>query len=67
MAETSKIVDGQLELTKTGDSVISTLTREEVVRKKAEVQTEVDHLKLDLAEAEIEVTKWDNYLVELDK
>jgi hypothetical protein len=67
MAEKIKIVDGELEITKSEDVVISTLTREEVVGKKAEAQTKVDHLELDLAVAQTEVTKWDDYLKELDK
>lgn len=67
MAKTSKVVDGKLELTDTGDTKITTMTRKEVVGKKAEAQTKVDHLKLDLADAELEVTEWDDYLKEIDK
>lgn len=67
MAETSEIKDGKLELTKTQDVVITTMTKEEVIGKKAEAQTKVDHLNIDLAEAQAEVTKWDNYLKELEK
>ncbi|MHC4891739.1 MAG: hypothetical protein ACYTEO_20000 [Planctomycetota bacterium] len=67
MAEKIKIVDGDLEITKTGDSVVTTLTRAEVVGKKAEAQTKVDHLNIDLAEAQAEVVKWDDYLTEIDK
>ena len=35
--------------------------------KKAEAQTKVDHMTIDLAEAQAEVTKWDDYLKEIDK
>lgn len=67
MSETIKIVNGELEITKSEDTVVSTMTREEVVGKIAEVQTKVDHLNIDLAEAQAEVTKWNNYLIEIDK
>lgn len=67
MAEKTKIVDGELELTTTGDSVISTMTRDEVVGKRAEVQTEIDHLEIDLAAKQTEWQEWDDYLKELDK
>lgn len=67
MAKTSKIVDGQVEITDTGDVKITTMTREEVVGKRAEAQTKVDHLKLDLADAELVVSEWDDYLKEIDK
>ena len=65
MAETSKIVNGQLELTDTGDVKKTTMTRKEVVGKKAEAQTVVDHFLIDLANAQVEVTKWDDYLKQM--
>lgn len=67
MAKTSKVVDGILQLTETADAKISTMSRKDVVGKKAEAQTKVDHLKLNLAVAELEVTEWDDYLTEIDK
>ena len=67
MAEITEVVDGVLKLTKTQDSTITTMTRKEVVDKKAEAQTTVDHLNIDLVNAQVEVTKWDNYLKEIDK
>ena len=67
MAEKIEIIDGELKLTKTPDSIITTMTREEVVGKKAEAQTEVDHAKLDLTTKEAKVTKYDDYLKEMDK
>ena len=70
MAETSKInIKGELEPTKTPDSIITTLTRAEVVGKRAEAQTVVDHFNRDLIDlnanlvtAMIEVDKWDEHL-----
>ena len=67
MAEKIEVVNGKLKLTKTPDEVISTMEREEVEGKKAEAQTKVDHLNIDLAEAQVEVAKWSNYLKEIDK
>jgi len=68
MAEKTKInADGDLEITKSEDVIVSTLSREDVVGKKAEAQTKVDHMTIDLAEAQTEVTKWDDYLTEIDK
>ena len=66
MAKTKQIVDGKLEIITTGDITIQTLTHEEVVGKKAEAQTKVDHLQIDLVEAQAEVTEWDDQLKELD-
>jgi hypothetical protein len=67
MAEKIKIVDGELEITKSENVVISTMTKEEVIGKKAETQTKVDHLNIDLAKAQAKVTKWDDYLKEIDR
>jgi len=67
MAETSRVVNGFLEITKTNGSEVFTLSREDVVRKIAEIQTKIDHLNIDLAEIEVEKTKWDNRLEEIDE
>jgi len=67
MAEKIAVVNGELELTITGGEVKTTMTREEVVGRKAEAQTKVDHLNIDLTEAQAEVTKWDDRLKEIDK
>ena len=69
MAEITKIVDDKIEITKTPEavSVVETLTRKDVVGKRAEAQTVVDHLQLDLDAAKAEVAKLDAYLVEIDK
>ena len=67
MAETSKIVDGAVEVTRTADVVVTTLTKDEVIGKKAEAQTKVDHLNIDLVAAQAEVTKWDSLIQELEK
>jgi len=67
MAETIKVIDGKIEITKSQDVVISTMTKDEIIGKKAEAQTKVDHLNIDLVEAQAEVTKWDNRLKEMDK
>jgi len=67
MAEKIEIVNGELKLTKTGDVVITTMTKEEIVGKKAEAQTKVDHLNIDLAAAQLEVDKWKSILKEVEK
>lgn len=66
MAETGKITDGVLKITKTGDSVITTMIKEEVAGKIAEAQTKIDHLNIDITEAEVERIKWDNYLKDFE-
>lgn len=66
MAETGKVVDGKLEVTRTGEVVTETLTREEVVGKLAEVQTKIDHLNIDLPVAQTEKEKWESYLGLID-
>lgn len=67
MSKTKQIVDGKLEITTTGDVAIQTFAREEVVGKKAGAQTKVDHLQIDLTEAQAEVIEWDDQLKEFDK
>ena len=67
MAKTSKKVDDVLEITTTGDDVIVTLTREEIVGKIAEAQTVVDHLQIDVTIAEQKVTYWKDELAVYDK
>ena len=47
--------------------VVTTMTKDEVIGKKAEAQTKVDHLNIDLVAAQAEVTKWDNLIQELVK
>lgn len=67
MAETKKIVDGNLEITKTSDVVVTTMTEEEVVGKIAEVQTKIDHLNVNVNVAEAEKSRWEAHLVEIQK
>ena len=66
MAKKSKKVGDLLEITTTGDDVIVTLTREEIVGKIAEAQTVVDHLSLDSAAAELDVQYWKDELAVYD-
>ena len=67
MAEITEVVDGVLRVTKTPAPTVETMTKDEVIGKRAEAQTTVDHLNIDLVNAQVEVTKWDNYLKEIDK
>jgi len=53
--ETSKVVNGLLQITTTQDVKIETKSLEDVTREKAELQTKVDHLTIDLAEAQAKV------------
>lgn len=66
MSETYRKVGNLLEITKTNGSVIFTMTREEIVDKIAEAQTKIDHLNLDVIEAENEKSKWDDKFKEID-
>lgn len=67
MSKTKRVVDGELEITIAPDHIIATLSREDVVGKRAEAQTKVDHLLIDLAVAQAEIAERDDELVELDK
>ena len=67
MAEKTEVVDGELKVTKTPIETVETFSKNEVVGKRAEAQTKVDHLNIDLAEAQAEVDKIDAYLVDIDK
>lgn len=65
MGKTSKVVDGKLEITQTGDVIIETLSREEIVGKIAEVQTRIDHRNLDNAADETKKSEWVSGLTEI--
>ena len=67
MAEIYKKVGDVLEITKTNDSVIFTMTRKEIVSKITKVQTKIDHFNLNIVEVENEKAKWDDMLKEIDK
>ena len=67
MAEKTEVLDGVLKVTKTPAPTIETFDKAEVVGKRAEAQTKVDHLQLDLDAAKAEVAKLDAYLVDIDK
>ena len=58
MAETSKIVDGKLEIIKSQDVVITTMTKDEIIDKIAEVQTKIDHMNIDLATEQKKLDLW---------
>ena len=63
MAETfKKLSDGTLEISKTADAVISTMSQKEIIGKIAEVQTKIDHLNTDLVAAEQEKAQWQSKL-----
>jgi hypothetical protein len=63
MAETyKKLADGTLQVTTTGDKVVSTMSKREIEGKIAEVQTKIDHLNVDLTEAQAEKAVWDDKL-----
>ena len=67
MAEITEVVDGVLRVTKTPAPTVETFDKNEVINKRAEAQTKVDHLQLDLDAAKAEVAKLDAYLVDIDK
>ena len=66
MGESRKVVDGKLEITQMGNVVIETLDRDEIIGKRAEAQTKVDHLQLDLDEAQAVVDRYNVYVAEID-
>jgi len=67
MAEITEVIDGVLTVTKTSAPTIETFDKNEVINKRAEAQTKVDHLQLDLDVAKVEVAKLDAYLADIDK
>jgi len=67
MAEITEVVDGVLRVTKTPAPTVETFDKNEVINKRAEAQTKVDHLQIDLDAAKAEVAKLDTYLVDIDK
>ena len=67
MAEQIEIINGVLRITKTTDPVIQTMSKDDLIGQRAEAQTKVDHLQIDLDAAKAEVIKLDMYLVDIDK
>ena len=67
MAEIKEVIDGVLKVTRTPAPTIETFDKKELEGKRAEAQTKVDHLNIDLIVAQAEVDKWDVYLVEINK
>jgi len=67
MAEITEVVAGVLRVTKTPVSTIETFDKNEVINKRAEAQTKVDHLQIDLDAAKAEVAKLDTYLIDINK
>ena len=67
MADIAKVVDGKLEITSTAVTTIETLDQDAVTGKIAEIQTKIDHLKIDLVAEETEKAKWVKYLANLSK
>ena len=61
MARICEIVDGNLEVTESDAVTVTTLTLEEVVAKKDEAQTIVDHLTIDTAAAQSDVDMWQSW------
>lgn len=57
--ESHKVVNGKLEVTTTQDTKVETKSTEDLTGEKAELQTKVDHLTIDLAEAQAKVTAID--------
>ena len=66
MAEITEVKDGVLRITKTPAPTIETFDKKEVINKRAEAQTAVDHLQIDLDAAKAEVAKLDAYLVSIN-
>ena len=67
MAETKEVIDGVLRVTKTPAPTIETFDKNEVINKRAEAQTKVDHLQIDLDAAKADVARLDAYLADIDK
>ena len=67
MAEITSIVDGKLRIEKAQDVVITTMSKEEVIGRIAEIQTALDHLLIDVAAKQAELAIWTGYKVEVEK
>ena len=67
MAEQIEIINGVLRITKTTDPVIQTMSKNDLIGQRAEAQTKVDHLQINLDAAKAEVAKLDMYLIDIDK
>ena len=65
MAEKTEVIDGVLKVTRTPAPTVETFDKTEVINKRAEAQTKVDHLQIDLDTAKAEVAKLDAYLVDI--
>ena len=63
--ETTKVVNGNLEVTTT-DVKIVTKTKEELVGEKAEMQTKIDHLNVDLSATQVKIARINELLKMLE-
>lgn len=48
MGRTRRVVDGEIEVTETPDGRVYRITKRELRNQKAEIQTKIDHLLLDI-------------------
>jgi len=67
MAELVSVVDGELRIEKSQDTVITIMSKEEVVGRIAEIQTALDHLLIDVAAKQAELEIWTGHKVEVEK
>jgi len=67
MAEIISVVDGKLSIVKAQDVVTTTMSKDEIIGKIAEVQTSLDHLMIDVAAKQAEIAKWNTWLGNIEK
>ena len=68
MAETyKKLLDGTLEISKIQDTIISIITRDEIVAEIVRIQSEIDHFNISVVSAQKRKTAWEDKLVVIDK
>lgn len=65
--ETTEVKDGMLTVTKTSAPTVETFDKTEVINKRAEAQTAVDHAQIDLDAKKAVVAKLDAYLADINK
>jgi len=62
-----KLPDGTLEISKVQDTIISIMTRDEIVFEITKIQAEVNHLNVSIAFAQDKKVVWEAKLAKIDE
>ena len=67
MAITYKVVDGEVIATETKETIVTSMTKDDLEGKKREIQTKIDHIDIDRAALVADLAELDNQIALLEK